>query len=125
MTVSLAKLKRLVVEEILAEEPSFFIGVDSSVEGVVVPGHLTGVVSLQIGRVLPLPIPNLTIDDWGITATLSFGRVPFPCRVPWAAVIGFVTADKPVCTFWDTPATRQEETPPPVPGERRLRLVGR
>lgn len=41
---------------------------------------------LQYGYDMPVPIPDLTVDEDGIRATLSFQRVPCPTFVPWSAV---------------------------------------
>lgn len=48
---------------------------------------------LQYGYQLPIPIVDLNIDDEGIGATLSFGRVPSRTFVPWAAVFMIKLAD--------------------------------
>ena len=57
-----------------------------------VPGWLRGQpqVVLQIGLDLPIPIPDLRVDDGGIQGTLSFNRSPFTCHVPWPAVFAVV-----------------------------------
>jgi stringent starvation protein B len=64
------------------------IHLDARREGVEVPDefavnrHLV----LQYGQSMPIPIPDLKVDDDGITATLSFSRTPHRTFVPWAAV---------------------------------------
>jgi stringent starvation protein B len=56
--------------------------------GVKVPGefgdnrHLV----LQYGRDMPVAIPDLSVDDDGIRATLSFSRTPHATFIPWTAV---------------------------------------
>jgi stringent starvation protein B len=61
---------------------------DARCPGVVVPatfasqGHLV----LQYGRSMPIPISDLEVTEEGITATLSFSRVPHRTYVPWTAV---------------------------------------
>ena len=35
---------------------------------------------------LAIPIPDLVVDNVGISGTLSFARTPFKCFVPWGAV---------------------------------------
>lgn len=42
----------------------------------------------EYGLHLHLPIPDLKIDERGVTATLSFARFPYPTHVPWEAVVG-------------------------------------
>jgi stringent starvation protein B len=64
------------------------IHLDARREGVEVPDefavnrHLV----LQYGQNMPIPIPDLKVDDDGITATLSFSRTPHRTFVPWSAV---------------------------------------
>ncbi len=61
---------------------------DARRPGVVVPGpfashpHLV----LQYGRNMPIPIPDLEVTEAGVSATLSFSRVPHRTYVPWSAV---------------------------------------
>lgn len=61
---------------------------DARCPGVVVPapfasqGHLV----LQYGRNMPIPISDLEVTEEGISATLSFSRVPHRTYVPWTAV---------------------------------------
>ncbi len=61
---------------------------DSRVVGVVVPRHLVGQrhVTLQYGRDMPKPIPDLRVTESGLSATLSFDQIPFETFIPWAAV---------------------------------------
>jgi stringent starvation protein B len=61
---------------------------DARCAGVVIPapfasqGHLV----LQYGRNMPIPISDLEVTEEGISATLSFSRVPHRTYVPWTAV---------------------------------------
>ena len=48
---------------------------------------------LQIGLNMPMPIPDLCLDDEGISCTLSFKGQAFPCVVPWASVFAMVGED--------------------------------
>jgi stringent starvation protein B len=61
---------------------------DARRAGVVVPAHLQGEghLVLQYGHDLPIAIPDLQIDELGVTATLSFARTPSHTIVPWSAV---------------------------------------
>jgi stringent starvation protein B len=61
---------------------------DARRPGVVVPAHLKSEAHLvlQYGHDLPIPIPDLVIDEEGVTATLSFSRTPHRTVVPWSAV---------------------------------------
>lgn len=48
---------------------------------------------LQVGLDLPVPIPDLRVDDAGVYGTLSFNRAPYTCSVPWTAVFALVGDD--------------------------------
>lgn len=41
---------------------------------------------INIGLNMPVGIPDLQVDEWGICGTLSFNRKPFYCRFPWQSV---------------------------------------
>ena len=49
-------------------------------------------VILEYGLDMPIPIPELTIEDSGVFATLSFSGMRFQTFVPWDAV--FAITDK-------------------------------
>jgi len=61
---------------------------DARRPGVIVPTHLRGeaCLVLQYGHDLPIPIPDLEVDDYGVRATLSFSKTPHLTVVPWSAV---------------------------------------
>ena len=61
---------------------------DARRAGVVVPDSLRHEphLVLQYGHDLPIPIPDLEIDDYGVRATLSFSRTAHRTVVPWSAV---------------------------------------
>jgi len=61
---------------------------DARRPGVVVPQPLRGEphLVLQYGHDLPIPIPDLEVDDYGVRATLSFSRAAHRTVVPWSAV---------------------------------------
>lgn len=83
--------------------------IDARRAGVVVPtpfssqAHLV----LQYGRNMPIPIPDLEVTPAGISATLSFARVPHRTYVPWSAV--YIVA----CTN-GAGVLYQEDVPPEV-----------
>src|SRR5438045_6822548 len=56
--------------------------------GVVVPPPLRDEPNLvlQYGHDLPIPIPDLEVDEYGVRATLSFSRAAHRTVVPWSAV---------------------------------------
>lgn len=47
---------------------------------------------LQIGLNMPKPIPDLNVDDQGISCTLSFSNSPHYCYLPWASVYALIGA---------------------------------
>jgi stringent starvation protein B len=61
---------------------------DARRPGVIVPVHLRGEAHLvlQYGHDLPIAIPDLEIDEYGVRATLSFSKTPHLTVVPWSAV---------------------------------------
>lgn len=74
---------------------SVFIHLDPRRSGVLVPARLRSQaqVVLQVGLDMPVPIPDLRIDQEGVFGTLSFKGVPFACFVPWGAVFALVGED--------------------------------
>jgi stringent starvation protein B len=79
----------------LLERSQVFIHLDPRQKGVVVPTHFRkqAQLVLQIGLEMPIPIPDLEIDDAGIGCTLSFNRAPFHCSLPWTAIFALVGDD--------------------------------
>lgn len=86
--------KHQVAEELL-NEGAVFIHFDPRVEGVVAPLYLKDQPQLvfQFGYGLAVPIPDLFIDEEGISGTLSFQRTPHACFVPWSAAFAIVGED--------------------------------
>jgi stringent starvation protein B len=74
---------------------SVFIHLDPRNGEVVVPDHLRlqPQVVLQIGRDMPVPIPDLRVDEVGVYGTLSFKGILFTCSIPWHAVFAVVGED--------------------------------
>ncbi len=87
LPVDPATLKHAVMLELLREGYAFVV-LDARHGGVSVPEHLAtnaGLV-LQFAYDMPVPIRDLTVDERGIRATLSFQRTPHACVIPWEAV---------------------------------------
>jgi stringent starvation protein B len=63
--------------------------------GVIVPPHLKGEghLVLQYGNDLPIRIPDLQVDEFGVSATLSFARSLHQTVVPWSAVYVVASED--------------------------------
>jgi stringent starvation protein B len=79
----------------LLEGPSMFVHLDPRRAGVVVPKWLANQpqLVLQIGLNMAIPIPDLKVEEDGLTCTLSFNRAPFWCRLPWVAIYALVGED--------------------------------
>ncbi|MCB9579530.1 MAG: hypothetical protein H6717_21040 [Polyangiaceae bacterium] len=79
----------------LLESTDVFIHLDPRRDGVKVPAwfkHQPQLV-LQVGLNMPVPIPDLEVDEASVSCTLSFNRSPFFCFMPWNAVYALVGAD--------------------------------
>jgi stringent starvation protein B len=76
----------------LLEQASVFIHLDPRREGVLVPAGFKkqAQLVLQIGLNLLVKIPDLEVDDEGISCTLSFNRRPHYCHMPWPSVYALV-----------------------------------
>ncbi len=87
LPVDPATLKQAVMLELLREGYAFVV-LDARRAGVSVPEHLAGNAGLvlQFAYDMPVPIRDLTVDEGGIRATLSFQRTPHACVIPWDAV---------------------------------------
>jgi len=79
----------------LLERSSVHLHLDPRVDGVTVPPWLKKQpqLVLQIGLNMPVPIPDLRLDDEGMSCTLSFQRSPFFCVVPWSSIFAMVGED--------------------------------
>jgi stringent starvation protein B len=80
----------------LLQGPSLFIHLDPRKPEVIVPLHFKkqAQLVLQVGLNMAVPIPDLHVDDEGVSCTLSFNRSPFWCRLPWSAIYALVGDDK-------------------------------
>lgn len=79
----------------LLERSSVFVHLDPRAAGVMVPLHFRKQprLVLQIGLNMPIPIPDLVLDEEALSCTLSFSRSPFHCVVPWSSVFAMVGED--------------------------------
>jgi stringent starvation protein B len=79
----------------LLERSSVYVHLDPRLAPVVVPPWFKKQpqLVLQIGLNMPVPIPDLRLDDDGMSCTLSFNRSPFFCVVPWVSVFAMVGED--------------------------------
>lgn len=87
------KIKKMVANDFLQSSDSIFLHVNTAQKGGLrLPAHLSEKteVVLQVGWYMPIPIPDLIIDDTGVSGTLSFRGVKFFCTVPWSCVFAIV-----------------------------------
>ncbi len=113
--VALAFLERGLVRVFLDPRP----------KNVIVPPHFKKEpkLILDIGLNLPIPIPDLQVDEMGITCTLSFDRPyqAYYCVLPWSSVFALV-GDGQRSMVWpdDVPVEVQLSVKPvkPAPPER-------
>ena len=91
---------------------SVFVYLDPRRDDVAVPVWLADQpqLVLQVGLDLPIPIPDLRVDDDGVYGTLSFNRAPFTVVVPWDAVFA-LWGDDGMGMVW------AEDMPPEIAAE--------
>ena len=76
----------------LLEQASMYIHLDPRVGSVQVPPGFKNQpqLVLQVGLNMAVAIPDLHVDEQGLSCTLSFNRTPFFCMIPWPAVFALV-----------------------------------
>jgi stringent starvation protein B len=91
----------------LLEQASMYIHLDPRADSVQVPAWFKKQpqLVLQVGLNMAVPIPDLNVDEQGLSCTLSFNRAPFFCMIPWRAVFALV-GEKGQAMVWaeDVPA---------------------
>ncbi|HEY7957277.1 MAG TPA: ClpXP protease specificity-enhancing factor SspB [Polyangia bacterium] len=109
----------------LLERAEARVHLDARHPGVVVPDWLAhdGHLRLDFSYGFTPPIPDLTVDDAGIRATLSFRGRPFSVTIPWPAVYLVADYDGNGAVWQeDIPADlietiKESDTPPEPPPE--------
>lgn len=109
--------KRAAVEELL-ERGAVLVHVDARRDDVVVPTRFKGDprLILRFGYRLTPAIVDLVIDDAGIGGTLTFGGMPFFCRLPWTGVYAVVVEGEQRGMVWpeDIPEVVLDKQPDAV-----------
>ncbi|MBX3260831.1 MAG: hypothetical protein KIS78_19390 [Labilithrix sp.] len=115
----------------LLERSNVDVYLDPRAKGVVVPPQFRKEprLILKIGLNMPVPIPDLRLDDESMSCTLSFNRAKFFCVVPWLSVFAMV-GDDGRGMVWpdDVPqelAVRAEGPRPAAPGPTAVPAPGR
>jgi stringent starvation protein B len=121
----------------LLERSKVLVHLDPRKEGVIVPAGFRKQpqLVLEIGLNMPVPIPDLRLDEEGMSCTLSFSRQPFYCVVPWPSVFAMVGDDGRGMVWPDdvppeiasqAPVDAQQQPPPrprPTAAKRALEPV--
>lgn len=89
MNVGPTATKKNVLEQLL-DQGMVLVALDARIDGVEVPSHLGRDAQLRLNLSYRFGLP-MTVDDWGILATLTFAGVPFACRFPWRSVFLLVS----------------------------------
>jgi stringent starvation protein B len=99
----------------LLKEGWVSLHLDARSEGVVVPAPFSSQphLALQYGYNMPIPIEDLEVTPAGVSASLSFSRIPHRTYVPWSAVYLITSTN-------GTGVLYQED----VPADVALSLVG-
>jgi len=113
--------KRRTLETLLARGP-VLVHVDARRAEVSVPPRFRADPSLvlRFGYTLSPAIADLSVDDNGVSGTLTFGGQPFHCVLPWTAVYAAMVEGEQRGTVWpeDVPEdvlTGGGEAPAPLP----------
>jgi stringent starvation protein B len=117
--------KKDVVLELL-EHATVFVHLDPRGEAVRVPPWFKRQpqLVLQIGLNMAVPIPDLEVDDEGLSCTLSFNRSPFLCVIPWSSVFALVDDRRQGMVWPDDvpPELNQQAQQPAKPAPARVEL---
>ena len=81
--------KRAALEQLL-DQGMVLVTLDARVEGVRVPLAHAGDPQLRLNLSYRFGLPMESTDE-GVTATLTFGGVPFECHMPWQAIYMLVS----------------------------------
>jgi stringent starvation protein B len=119
-------------ERLLAalEQGMVMVHLDARRPGVIVPTSLKGESHLRLNVSYRFDPPDLSVNEWGLRCTLSFGGKRFLVAVPWSslfAITSYVSKD-----FWmypdDMPAELVQEAlltakAVPPPGENKQKAI--
>lgn len=97
------------------------VRVDARQPGVSVPFGMSTDAALVLKFSRRYDPPDVSINEWGIAQTLSFGGIRFKVRIPWAAVFEAFSNPLGVYLRWSVPPA--PENLEHAPKMRGLRLV--
>jgi hypothetical protein len=107
----------------LLGEGDVFVLLDARRPGVDLPENLKSDLQLilQVGYQMPVPIYDLTVDEFGFSATLSFQRSPYLCRIPWSAVYGLRCGKQAM--WWEADAPEQPKAEAATGGQAPAKVT--
>jgi stringent starvation protein B len=114
-------------ERLLAalDQGMVMIHLDARRPGVAVPAHLKNEAHLRLNLSYRFDPPDLSVGDWGVRCTLSFGGSRAKVAVPWSAL--FAVASHVTREFWlfpeDMPPELLQHAPPAEASAPRPALV--
>lgn len=115
--------KRSVFEASLCKgKTQVFLSKDALVELPETAFDKNGFVCLEYGDNLPVPIMDLTVNQRGIRATLSFSREPFKTFVPWESVFAMVVPSEGFVAQWMVKSSASDTTTKPERSNSRPKL---
>lgn len=85
--------KRKQLERAL-EKGRVMIHLDARRPGVLVPQRFKDDFHLRLNLSLRFDPPDLTVGEWGVRETLSFGGAKFAVAVPWSAIFAITGAER-------------------------------
>jgi len=94
-----AREKRAMLERLL-DKGLVMVHLDARLPGVAVPKNLKDDPHLRLNLSWRFHIPDFTIDNAHVFASLSFGGVPFPCDIPWRAVFAMSSQVSDEAYLW-------------------------
>ncbi len=107
---SISSLKRQTIEQLLQMEDFILMVIMPTCEGVALPDDLMSAgepVGINVGLKMAIPVPDLLVNDDGISGTLSFNRTPFHCTFPWRSIVQ-VSADQEHLIWVEPPVDADE-----------------
>ncbi|MCL2258920.1 MAG: ClpXP protease specificity-enhancing factor SspB [Proteobacteria bacterium] len=93
--------------ESMLEKGMVMVHLDARKPGVRLPAHLKNQIHLTLNLSHRFSPADLTVNVWGVRATLSFEGRPFPVAIPWSAI--FAIRSHITMEFWLFPEDVPEE----------------